>query len=54
MSAGDGAFAFLPLFMTPTKLKEFLLLGPSWTARTADPHETRCQQAIDRADELDA
>lgn len=33
MSAGDGAFAFLPLFMTPTKLKEFLLLGPSWTAR---------------------
>jgi enoyl-CoA hydratase len=33
MSAGDGAFAFLPLFMTPTKLKEFLLLGPNWTAR---------------------
>jgi len=33
MSAGDGAFAFLPLFMTPTKLKEFLLLGPSWTGR---------------------
>jgi enoyl-CoA hydratase/carnithine racemase len=33
MSAGDGAFAFLPLFMTPTKLKEFLLLGPSWTAK---------------------
>ena len=33
MSAGDGAFAFLPLFMTPTKMKEFLLLGPSWTAR---------------------
>jgi enoyl-CoA hydratase len=33
MSAGDGAFAFMPLFMTPTKLKEFLLLGPAWTAR---------------------
>jgi enoyl-CoA hydratase/carnithine racemase len=33
MSAGDGALAFLPLFMTPTKLKEFLLLGPSWTAK---------------------
>ncbi len=33
MSAGDGAFAFLPLFMTPTKMKEFLLLGPAWTAR---------------------
>jgi enoyl-CoA hydratase len=33
MSAGDGAFAFLPLFMTPLKLKEFLLLGPAWTGR---------------------
>jgi enoyl-CoA hydratase len=33
MTAGDGAFAFLPLFMSPTKLKEFLLLGPSWTGR---------------------
>lgn len=30
---GDGAFAFLPLFLTPTKLKEFLLLGPTWTAK---------------------
>jgi enoyl-CoA hydratase len=33
MSAGDGAFAFLPLFLTPIKLKEFLLLGPTWTGR---------------------
>jgi enoyl-CoA hydratase/carnithine racemase len=33
MSAGDGAFAFMPLFTSPTKLKEFLLLGPSWTGR---------------------
>jgi enoyl-CoA hydratase/carnithine racemase len=33
MAAGDGALAFLPLFIPPTKLKEFLLLGPSWTAR---------------------
>jgi enoyl-CoA hydratase/carnithine racemase len=33
MAAGDGALAFLPLFMAPTKLKEFLLLGASWTAR---------------------
>jgi enoyl-CoA hydratase len=30
---GDGAFAFLPLFLTPTKLKELLLLGPTWTAK---------------------
>jgi enoyl-CoA hydratase/carnithine racemase len=33
MAAGDGAMAFLPLFLSPTKLKEFLLLGPTWTAR---------------------
>jgi enoyl-CoA hydratase/carnithine racemase len=33
MAAGDGAMAFLPLFLSPTKLKEFLLLGPAWTAR---------------------
>jgi enoyl-CoA hydratase/carnithine racemase len=33
MAAGDGALAFLPLFLPPTKLKEFLLLGPKWTAR---------------------
>lgn len=33
MAAGDGAMAFLPLFLAPTKLKEFLLLGPKWTAR---------------------
>jgi enoyl-CoA hydratase len=33
MTAGDGAFAFLPLFLTPTKFKEFILLGPSWTGK---------------------
>jgi enoyl-CoA hydratase/carnithine racemase len=33
MTAGDGALAFLPLFLPPTKLKEFLLLGPKWTAK---------------------
>ncbi len=33
MTAGDGSMAFLPLFLPPTKLKEFLLLGPRWTAR---------------------
>jgi enoyl-CoA hydratase/carnithine racemase len=30
---GDGAFAFLSLFLTPTKLKELLLLGSTWTAK---------------------
>jgi enoyl-CoA hydratase len=33
MSTGDGSMAFMPLFLSPTKLKEFLLLGPKWTAR---------------------
>jgi enoyl-CoA hydratase len=33
VSAGDGALAFLPLYLTPTKLKELLLLGDFWTAR---------------------
>jgi enoyl-CoA hydratase len=33
VSAGDGAFAFLPLFLSPTKLKEWVLLGAKWTAR---------------------
>lgn len=33
MTAGDGAFAFLSLFLKPTKLKEFLLLGPRLTGR---------------------
>jgi enoyl-CoA hydratase len=33
MAAGDGAFAFLPLFLTPVKLKEFILLGPTWTGK---------------------
>jgi enoyl-CoA hydratase/carnithine racemase len=52
MTAGDGAMAFLPLFLSPTKLKEFLLLGPRWTAR-----ELADLGAINyavRADELDA
>ena len=33
MAAGDGAFAFLSLYLTPTKLKEFIMLGPRWTGR---------------------
>jgi enoyl-CoA hydratase/carnithine racemase len=33
MAAGDGAFAFLPLFLAPAKLKEFILLGPPWTGK---------------------
>jgi enoyl-CoA hydratase len=33
MAAGDGAFAFLPLFLPPAKFKEFILLGPSWTGK---------------------
>lgn len=33
VSAGDGALAFMPLFFTPTKLKEILLLGQQVTAK---------------------
>jgi enoyl-CoA hydratase len=33
MSAGDGAMAFMPLFFSPAKLKEMLLLGRRVTAR---------------------
>jgi enoyl-CoA hydratase len=33
MAPGDGALSFLPLFMTPAKMKEFLFLGKPYTAR---------------------
>ena len=32
LSPGDGALAFWPLFLPPTKAKEFQLLGRSWTS----------------------
>lgn len=33
VAPGDGAMAFLPLFMPPTKLKEYELLSRAWTAK---------------------
>jgi len=33
MVPGDGAGALVPLFMPPTKAKEYLFLSPSYTAR---------------------
>jgi enoyl-CoA hydratase/carnithine racemase len=33
MSPGDGAGALVPLFMTPTKAKEYLFLSPKYTAK---------------------
>jgi enoyl-CoA hydratase len=33
MAPGDGAGALVPLFMPPTKAKEYLFLGSSFTAR---------------------
>jgi enoyl-CoA hydratase/carnithine racemase len=33
MSPGDGAGAMVPLFMTPTKAKEYLMLSPRLTAK---------------------
>lgn len=52
MAAGDGAFAFLPLFMTPVRLKEFLLLGRTLTgAQAAEFGMVNCAVS---ADDLDA
>ena len=33
IAPGDGAMAFLPLFMPPTKAKEYQLLSRAWTVR---------------------
>lgn len=33
MAPGDGAGALVPLFMTPTKAKEYLFLSPAYTGR---------------------
>jgi enoyl-CoA hydratase len=33
MTPGDGAGALVPLFMPPTKAKEYLFLSPSYTAK---------------------
>jgi enoyl-CoA hydratase len=33
VTPGDGAMAFLPLYMPPTKLKEFMFVSRVWTAR---------------------
>jgi enoyl-CoA hydratase/carnithine racemase len=33
MSPGDGAGALVPLFMPPTKAKEYLFLSPGYTAK---------------------
>jgi len=33
MTPGDGAGALVPLFMTPTKAKEYLFLSPRYTAK---------------------
>lgn len=33
MAPGDGAGSLVPLFMPPTKAKEYLMLGTSYTAR---------------------
>lgn len=33
ISPGDGAMAFLPLFLPPTKLKEYQFFSRAWTAK---------------------
>lgn len=52
MVPGDGAGALVPLFMPPTKAKEYLFLSPAYTAR-----ELADMNIVNRAvplDELDA
>lgn len=53
MSAGDGAFAFMPLFLPPTKLKEFLFLGRKLTGRAlADMNVVNYALPYDEVDPL--
>jgi enoyl-CoA hydratase/carnithine racemase len=33
VTPGDGAMAFMPMFMPPTKLKEYQLFSRAWTAK---------------------
>jgi len=33
VTPGDGAMAFAPLYMTPTKLKEYMFLSRTWSAK---------------------
>ena len=33
ITPGDGAMAFFPLFLPPTKLKEYMFLSRAWTAK---------------------
>lgn len=33
VTPGDGAMSFAPLYMTPTKLKEYMFLSRAWTAK---------------------
>lgn len=52
MTPGDGAGALVPLFMTPTKAKEYLFLSPKLTGR-----ELAAMQIVNYAvplDQLDA
>jgi len=53
MSAGDGALAFAPAFMPPTKLKEMLMLGRKWTAKQlAEMHVINYAVPADQVDGL--
>lgn len=51
MTPGDGALAFLPLYMTPTKLKEYMFVSRAWTARQlADMNIVNCAVPADQLD----
>lgn len=52
VTPGDGAMSFAPLYLTPTKLKEYMFLSRAWTAaQLAEMHVVN--HAVP-AEELDA
>jgi enoyl-CoA hydratase len=51
MTPGDGAGALVPLFMPPTKAKEYLFLSPGYTARElAEMHIVNYALPMDQVD----
>ncbi|HVX21386.1 MAG TPA: enoyl-CoA hydratase/isomerase family protein [Acidimicrobiales bacterium] len=51
VTPGDGAMSFAPRFLTPTKLKEYMFLSRTWTARQlADMHVINYAVPADQLD----
>jgi enoyl-CoA hydratase/carnithine racemase len=53
VTPGDGAMAFAPLYMSPVKLKEYMFLSRTWTAKQlADMHIVNYAVPTDQLDEV--